>query len=114
MTTTSYSGNSVEGNITVSEEGMFYTSIPYEEGWTATVDGEETKITPIGGSLLAFPLQPGEHTIKLVYYPQGFWIGLAVSIVALAAFIAACVFFCVIKKKKKATAPAEAEKTSDK
>lgn len=114
MTTTSYSGNSVEGNITVSEEGMFYTSIPYEEGWTATVDGEETKITPIGGSLLAFPLQPGEHTIKLVYYPQGFWIGLAVSIVALAAFIAACVFFCVIKKKKKATASAEAEKTTDK
>ena len=81
---------------------------------TLSVDGEETKITPIGGSLLAFPLQPGEHTIKLVYYPQGFWIGLAVSIVALAAFIAACVFFCVIKKKKKATASAEAEKTTDK
>lgn len=102
MKTTKLTGNSMEGTINVSENGVFYTSVPYEEGWTATVDGKEAEITPIGGSLVALKLSQGEHTICLKYYPKGFWIGFAATSVCAATFIFLCVYTYIIKKKKTA------------
>ena len=103
MTTTSLTGSSMEGTIDVSEDGLFYTSIPYEEGWTAVVDGKEIEITPVGGSLLAFPLSKGSHEIKLYYYPKGFWPGFAVTAICLLTFAGLCAYTYIIKKKKKST-----------
>ena len=125
MTTTKCSASSMEGTINVTEQGLFYTSIPYEEGWTATVDGKKTEITPVGGSLVAFPLSKGEHTISLTYYPKGFWAGFAVSMLCAAAFAFICFYIYVYRKrnlklklsKPKAAAasePANAEPNSDK
>ena len=101
MTTTEYTESSMEGTISVSEDGLFYTSIPYEEGWTATVDGEEVEITPVGNSLLAFKLSKGEHTIRLTYYPKGFWIGVAVSSICVLAFACICLYVYVFRKRSK-------------
>ena len=103
MTTTNLTGSSMEGTIDVSEDGLFYTSIPYEEGWTAVVDGKEIEITPVGGSLLAFPLLKGSHEIRLYYYPKGFWPGFAVTTICLLTFAGLCAYTYIIKKKKKAT-----------
>lgn len=104
MTTTNLTGSSMEGTIDVSEDGLFYTSIPYEEGWTAVVDGKEVEITPVGGSLLAFPLLKGSHEIRLYYYPKGFWPGFTVTTICLLTFAGLCAYTYIIKKKKKATA----------
>ena len=101
MTTTECTESSMEGTISVSEDGLFYTSIPYEEGWTATVDGEEVEITPVGNSLLAFKLSKGEHTIRLTYYPKGFWIGVAVSSICVLAFACICLYVYVFRKRSK-------------
>ena len=103
MTTTTLTGSSMEGTIDVSEDGLFYTSIPYEEGWTAVVDGKEIEITPVGGSLLAFTLSKGSHEIKLYYYPKGFWPGFAVTAICLLTFAGLCAYTYIIKKKKNST-----------
>ena len=60
---------------------------------------QSPEITPVGGSLLAFPLSKGEHRIVLKYAPNGFWPGLAFSLLCLAGFTAFCVFTYVLKKK---------------
>ncbi len=99
MTTTKCTSSSMEGTINVKENGLFYTSIPYEKGWTATVDGQKVDITPVGNSLLAFPLEAGEHEIKLKYYPNGFWAGFAVSMICACLFAGACVLVYVLRKK---------------
>lgn len=113
MTTTNCTDSSMEGTINVSESGLFYTSIPYEEGWTATVDGKEVEITPVGNSLLAFELSEGEHTIKLNYYPKGFWIGFAVSSVCVIAFACICVYVYVFKKRRENTRTAKNEPSEE-
>ena len=100
MTTTELTGSSMKGTINASKDGLFYTSVPYEDGWTAYVDGKETEITPVGNALVAFNLSEGEHTIELVYYPKGFWIGFTVTMVCIVAFAAICVYVYVIRKKK--------------
>lgn len=108
MTTTELTGSSMKGRITASEDGLFYTSVPYEEGgWTAYVDGREVDITPVGNALVALNLSRGEHSIELVYYPKGFKPGAAASAVCLAVFVAICVYVYIIKKKKGAKTATE-------
>ena len=108
MTTTELTGSSMKGTINASEDGLFYTSVPYEEGgWTAYVDGREVEITPVGNALIAFNLNKGEHSIELVYYPKGFKPGAVATAVCLAGFVAICVYVYIIKKKKGGTAAKE-------
>jgi uncharacterized membrane protein YfhO len=89
----------MSGTITAKQDGLFYTSIPYEKGWKAVVDGKEVTITPVGNSLLAFPLKAGEHTIELTYIPNGFVPGLLIALVCAALFAGMCVLTYVLKKK---------------
>ena len=99
LKTESHTDSSVRGTINAKEDGLFYTSIPYEAGWTATVDGQETAITPVGNSLLAFPLSAGEHEIVLTYYPNGFWPGFAVTMICILLFAGMCVLTYILKIK---------------
>lgn len=123
MKTTSYSGSTMDGEIDVKEDGLFYTSIPFEdgrteddsiigklfglksEGWTAYVDGKEVEITPIADALVAFPLEKGKHTIHMRYVPKGFTIGATISCVGLLLF--AGIIFLSYKRKKKLAVKAE-------
>ncbi len=61
------------------------------------MDGETVDITPVGNSLLAFPLSAGEHEITLTYYPNGFWPGMAVSCVCLLLFAGMCVLTYILR-----------------
>lgn len=79
---------SIRGNIVAEEDGLFYTSIPAIDGWKATVDGKPAEITPVGGALIAFKLSKGSHIIELEYTPEGYPIGLIVSIIGLLIFAA--------------------------
>lgn len=113
MTTTSLTDSSMEGDITVTQKGLFYTSIPYEEGWTANVDGKNVEITPVGGSLIAFELSEGEHHIKLTYYPKGFALGCLVTFVSIACFVALCVYIYVFQKRRSGKLYAFVTETED-
>ncbi|MCH5303563.1 MAG: YfhO family protein [Ruminococcus sp.] len=117
METTSLTGSSMAGDIYASKDGLFYTSIPYEsgkteddtllgklfatenEGWTATVDGKKTEITPIAHALVAFKLDKGKHSVSLRYIPKGFTKGAILTFIGLALFIGYTVLR-VVKKKK--------------
>lgn len=92
MTTTSFDGTYMEGSINVSKDGLFYTSIPYEKGWMAIVDGNEAEIEPVGGAMLAFRLPAGTHSIRLVYCPNGFKTGCIISLVSIFLFTCACLW----------------------
>lgn len=119
METTFCKGNHMEGTITADEDGMFYTSIPYEygkrdrdtligklfasdgEGWTAEVDGKSVVITPLAHALTTFKLSKGTHHIKLTYYPKGFKKGVLLTTTALVIFIGFTVFLYLKKRKRK-------------
>ena len=86
----------IEGTIDVKEDGLFYTSISYDKGWKAFVDGEEVEITPVCDALVAFKLDAGHHDIVMKYCPSGFVLGVIITVVSLALFIG---LFVLSKKK---------------
>ena len=99
----SYDSTSLTGHIDVKEDGLLFFSIPYAEGWTATVDGEEAEIVSVQDALMGIRLGAGHHDVKIAYVPAGFKEGLLVSVTSLL-FIAILAAVPFIPTKKKAAA----------
>ncbi len=94
---TEFSDGYVRGTVDVLSDGLFYTSIPYEPGWKAYVDGNEVTLAEgydaqntevvLSDAVICFPLTEGTHEIELVYEAPGVTLGLIISVVCLVIFI---------------------------
>ena len=91
----------IEGVINVEEDGLFYTSISYVDGWKAYVDGQEVEIKPVGGAMLAFDIDKGSHVVKLTYTPEGFVPGVLITVLGVLIFAALAVTPVLRKKNKE-------------
>ncbi len=80
-----------EGTVNVTQSGICYFSIPYDKGWSATVDGVPASTVSVFGAFIGIPLEPGRHTVSLHYETPGFKLGLYVSLGCLAVFLALAV-----------------------
>ncbi len=89
----------LSGSINAENDGVLMTSIPYDSGWSVTVDGKEVKTFSTAGGFLGFDLASGEHTVTLTYIPEGLIIGLAVSAASLAALLILLIVSAVRRKK---------------
>ncbi len=76
---------------------MILTSIPYEDGWSVTVDGVPSSVIPYQDALISIDAEPGTHEVVLKFTPPGVKAGAAVSVFGIAGLIAAA----IIDNKKK-------------
>ena len=98
ITNTVYKDGYINGDINVTEDKtLLYTSIPYDEGWSVTVDGVEVEYIKILDGLIGVELNEGRHTIEFKYKTPGLLLGSTISI--LSVFI--IIFIEVAKKKSK-------------
>lgn len=81
------SHNIFEGNIYSDTNKYLFISIPYEKGWKAYVDGKETKIEKAVDSFIKIRIDSGNHDIKLVYTPNGYILGIFITIISYIIFI---------------------------
>ena len=84
---TKFKNNDIEGNITLDENMIVYTSIPYDEGWNVYVDGKKIKTQAFGNSLLVFKCSQGKHNIVLKYSPPMIKEGFIISIASIIILI---------------------------
>lgn len=77
----------ISGQIRMEEAGRMVLSVPYEEGWTVKINGEETEGELFGGCLMAFDLEPGAYEIEMKYRPAGATAGGIVSGVSIVLFL---------------------------
>ncbi len=99
---TEFKTSSITGEITAKQDGTMYTSIPYESGWTAYVDGKEVEINPIANNaLVSVDLTAGKHTVTFKYIPKGFTISAIACIFSILIFVALILFETFYLKKKK-------------
>lgn len=94
-----YTDTKLIGTIQMSERGKLVTSVPFEQGFTLYVDGVETEIELFADTMIAVTLPEGEHTIKLVFYPEGLREGMVVF--AASWFVFILIFFKVNKEERE-------------
>lgn len=93
--------DTVDGTVTLDRSKILLLTIPYCDGWTATVDGKEAQLLQANTMFSALALEPGEHTIHLTYRTPHLKAGLAVSVLGFAAFGATLLCTEVNKRKER-------------
>src|SRR5699024_9276841 len=68
-------GRTATGTVNTSEERMLVTTIPYDAGWSAKIDGKAVKVENFKDAFVMIKLPAGKHTVTFSYLPQGFIIG---------------------------------------
>lgn len=86
--------------IDLGKEDLVFFSVPYDDGFTAYVNGQETDILRVDEGLMAVLAPVGENTIDFVYQADGFSLASKVSLAGLAVFVVYTGYF-VWKKKKR-------------
>ncbi len=91
--------NKVTGSLNASADEVLCVAIPYSDGWTAYVDGEETETFTANGQYIGLNVSKGEHKVELRYSRP--WKNLGYASTALGMVIlAAYIVFERIKKAK--------------
>ena len=85
--------------ITPAKDNLVFFSVPYDEGWTATVNGKPVEIEKVNVSFMAVPVEGGkENVIRFHYMTPGLKIGIAESA---GAFLLLLVYYLMIRYLRK-------------
>lgn len=87
MTTEIFDDGHVKGNYTADEAGIMLLTIPYDDGWTARVNGEEVEIKQAANALMAVPVTEGANEIELKYHMPGVKTGILLTIAGVLLFL---------------------------
>ena len=96
----SFKENHIKGTVNADEDGILFTTISYEPGWTIKVDGAKTEPVELVDALIGIPVSAGEHTIEMSFFPKGMTIGIIISMGGVLIVVTAVVLTKRNKKEK--------------
>ena len=102
LTVTKWTDTILEGTVETEKAGILFTSIPYDAGWTVTVDGQVQTPHKIFDAFLSVDLTEGTHTIVFSYEPEGLRTGALITLGSMVLLVAALVCGKVMEKRRKA------------
>ena len=91
-------GSRISGRIQNDTPGILALSMPYREGWICKVDGEKRPLLIVNGIFAGVELEPGTHTLSLIYTPPYLVAGAGVSALTLVGLALGG----LIKRRKQA------------
>lgn len=86
--------------ILANSQKYAFFSVPYDKGWSATVNGQPVKILNADGFMIV-PVNDGTNTIRFNYFTPGLMAGIFISLLSLAG----CSGWIYIGKKFKQRLP---------
>ena len=92
--------NQIRGTISTEKEKLLTFSIPYQKGWSATVDGVKVPLLKTNIMYTGLEISPGEHTVVLQYEMPGIRYGFIVTGISTGIFICILIGFGLRKRKK--------------
>ena len=90
-----------DAHIDAASPGLLVFTIPYDKGFTATVDGVPAAVIPCDLSFMAVRVEEGAHEISFTYRTRGLPEGILLSLLS-----AICLVLFVLLRKKALRAPA--------
>ncbi|MBR1423770.1 MAG: YfhO family protein [Ruminococcus sp.] len=91
----------------LERDNLVFFSVPYDEGWSATVNGKPVDIEKVDYGFMAVLCPAGENEIKFTYKTRGGTLGVAMTCVGTVTFI---VYIAYDINRRKKLAPASKPK----
>ncbi|MGN1107286.1 MAG: YfhO family protein, partial [Huintestinicola sp.] len=84
---THFEEDHIKGEITAEKDGVMFTTISWEPGWTIKVDGEKVEPVKVCDALIGVELTAGTHEIEMTFFPAGLSLGIILSLCGIIAII---------------------------
>lgn len=94
-----YDNGGFTSQITLEQESLVFYSVPYDEGWTAAVNGEPVEVEQVSVGFMAVKVPAGENTIRFEYRTPGLKAGAMMTIFAGLLLAGYCLFVWRWRKK---------------
>ena len=79
------SGRSFTAQVQAGEGEFLHVALPYDQGFSARVNGRPVTVSRVNGGFLAVPLEPGKNQVELSFLPKG--MGLGAGLLALGGVL---------------------------
>ena len=86
--------------ITLENANLVFFSVPYDDGFTAYVNGEQTDIVRVDDGMMAVLCPAGTSSIDFVYQADGLALSRTVTLAALPVWLVYTAYFVWRKRKK--------------
>ena len=90
-------GDSISGNINVTEDGYLYMSIPYDDGFKIYLNYDEYSYEKVDNSFIGVKVKKGNYNIRIEYEAPLLKEGIIISSIGFISFFV--IFLKEIKKK---------------
>ena len=77
----------IKGTINTDKEGILLLTIPFDNGWTAYLDGKQSTIYPANTMFSCIEVEEGVHSIELLYHTPGLRIGIIITCIGIVLLI---------------------------
>lgn len=88
-------GHGFTSKIVLGKNNLVFFSVPFDEGFSATVDGKPAVIERVDGGFMAVYATKGEHEIRFNYTPKGLKHGIIITFFGIIILIG---YVCIMKK----------------
>lgn len=104
-----YDNRGFTATVTREKPTLVFFSVPYEEGWTASVNGKTVPVEKVNRGFMAVRVEAGNSTIRFDYMTPGLVDGLLVTGGAAMALVVYLIVCLLLEKNKKPTEYPEGE-----
>ena len=87
--------------ISLEKENLVFFSVPYDDGFTAYVNGTETDIVEVDEGLMAVLCPAGENSIDFVDQPDGLQVSRPLTIAGIAVWLVYTAYFVWRRRRTK-------------
>lgn len=92
-------GDTITGTVSVSKDGWFNISLPYDKNFRITIDGKSINYFRTNTAFIGFPIKHGKHNIEISYKAPLKKTGLTISVLsAMLLGLTICLLF--VHKRK--------------
>lgn len=76
-----------KSSITLDKGNLVFYSVPYDDGWSATVNGKKVDVERVNSGFVAVYAEAGENEIVFTYETPGLKMGVIISVVSLLVLL---------------------------
>lgn len=95
-----FSENNIKGSVNVNETKVLFFSIPFDEGWSAKLNGAEAKLYRTNAGLTGIMVNKGKNEVELSFEPRLRSKGKLISLISLLIFFGLLGFSIFLRKRK--------------
>ncbi len=96
-----YDNRGFEARVVREKENLVFFSVPFDEGWSATVNGKKAEIEKVNAGFMAVKVPAGMSEIRFNYLTPGLTDGIAITTIAAAILLCYIIFFSLFNSKRK-------------